>query len=250
VSTPRLAAVVAIFTLASNFLYAEENCGDVADQDDQTRYELRNVSGHHSPIQIDGYLTLRDDAAAHVRVYWVHALARNVAKNKISYWSVGFETTGSEPGLNFTQSNDYFFTGDVFAPGQTAKVLSCPIRLVIRPANEEPPAERGDSTAPTASARVKFVQFSDGSTWGDRDDAAQVHQLRRATRDKFESLQKLYSESGAKAFMDALEEPTGLPCFEQIKSQCQSQNGDSNCVRKGIQQMLVTAAQQRNLEAD
>jgi len=94
------------------------------------------------------------------------------------------------------------------------------------------------------------VQFSDGSTWGDRDYAAEVHQLRRATRDKFQSLQKLYSESGEKALMDALEEPTGLPCFEQIKSQCQSQNGDSNCVRKGVQQMLVTAAQQQNLEAD
>lgn len=242
-STPRLATMAVIFVLASSFLSAEETCGDLTDQGDQTRYELRNVSGHHSPIQIDGYLTLRDDAAAHVRVYWVHALARNVAKKKISYWSVGFETTGSDPGLNFTQSNDYFFTGDVFAPGQTAKVPSCPISLVIR-------AERGDSTAPIASARVKFVQFSDGSTWGDRDYAAEVHQLRRATRDKFESLQKLYSESGEKAFMDALEEPTGLPCLEQIKSQCQSRNGDSNCVRKGIQQMLVTAAQQRNLDAD
>ena len=43
------------------------------------------------------------------------------------------------------------------------------------------------------------MQFSDGSTWGDRDYAAEVHQLRRATRDKFQSLQKLYSESGEKA---------------------------------------------------
>jgi len=238
-----------IFVLASSFLSAEDTCGDLTDQGNQARYELRNVSGHHSPIEIDGYLTLRDDAAAHVRVYWVHALARNVTKKKISYWSVGFETAGSDPGLNFTQSNDYFFTGDVFAPGQTVKVQSCPISLVIRPANEEPPAESGDSTAPTASVRIKFVQFSDGSTWGDRDYAAQVHQLRRATLDKFESLQKLYSESGEKAFMDALEEPTGLPCYEQIKSQCQTQNGDSNCVRKGIEQMLVTAAHQRNLEA-
>src|SRR5262249_16337319 len=119
VSTPRLAAMAVIFVLASSFLSAEETCGDLTAEGDQTRYELRNVSGHHSPIQIDGYLTLRDDAAAHVRVYWVHALARNVAKKKISYWSVGFETNGSNPGLNFTQSNDYFFTGDVFAPGQT-----------------------------------------------------------------------------------------------------------------------------------
>ena len=250
-STPRLATMAVIFVLASGFLWAEETCGDLTDQGDQTRYELRNVSGHRSPIHIDGYLTLRDDPAASVRVYWAHAAVRNVSKKKISYWSVGVETTGgSGPGLNLIQSNDYFFTGDVFGPGETAKVQSCPISLVLRTVPNEPPGETGDSTTPTASARIKFVQFSDGSTWGDRDYAAHVHQLRRATLDKLESLQRLYSESGEKAFMDALQEPTGLPCFEQIKSECQSQSADSSCARKAIQQRLATAAQQRNLEAD
>jgi len=240
--------MVAILMLGSSSLYAEETCGDVADQEDQARYELRNVSGHHGPIQIDGYLTIRDASATNVRVYWVHASAKNVSKKKISYWALGFETSrGSGPGLNLIQSNDYFFTGDVFTPGETAKVQSCPISLVLRTKNADP-ADAVDSNTQRASARIKFVQFSDGSTWGEREYAAQVHHLRRATLDKLQSLQQIYSDSGERAFMDALEEPTGLPCFEQIKSECQSQNADSVCVRNAIQRMLTTAAQQSNLD--
>jgi hypothetical protein len=121
---------------------------------------------------------------------------------------------------------------------------------VLRTTNDEPIPEPGNSATPTASARIKFVQFSDGSTWGEREYAAHVRHLRRATLDKLESLEQLYLDGGEKAFMDALEEPTGLPCFEQIKSECQSQSTDSVCVRQAIQRLLTTAAQQRNLESD
>jgi len=250
VSIPRLAAVAVIFLLTSSFLRAEETCGDLTGQADQTRYELRNVSQHRSPIQIDGYLTLRDDPATNVRVYRVHASARNVSKKKISYWSVGFDGNGSSgPSLNLIQSNDYFFTGDVFAPGETVKMTPCPIRLVLRTAKS--PAETGDSTALTASARVEFVQFSDGTIWGDRDTAAKVQLDRSETlRSKIESLRKIYSEQGERAFMDALAEPTAFSCLERIKSLCRNENANSSCARKAIQQLLATAAQQHNLEAN
>jgi len=50
--------------------------------------------------------------------------------------------------------------------------------------------------------------------------------------------------------MDALKEPTADQCFEQTKEICQSHSADSSCVRKAIQEMLATAAQQRDLEPD
>ena len=94
------------------------------------------------------------------------------------------------------------------------------------------------------------MQYSDGSTWGDPDAAAEVHQSRRYTLNTIESLQHVYSQQGEKAFMDALKEPTADQCFEQTKEICQSHSADSNCVRKAIQEMLATAAQQRDLEPD
>ena len=39
-----------------------------------------------------------------------------------------------------------------------------------------------------------------------------------------------------------LEEPTASPCFERVKFLFRSENVDSDCARKAIQQMLSTAA--------
>jgi hypothetical protein len=250
-STPRFITIAVMLLLASSPLRAEEDCGDAAEVG-QPPYELRSVSRHRTPIHIGGYLTFRDDPAANVRVYSVHASVKNISKKKISYWSVGIETSGSGgPELNLNHSHEYFFSGDVLAPIGSEKLESCPIRLVLRIPNAESPSETADSVAPalTALAQAKFVQFSDGSHWGDRDDEVEVHRLRQETLQRIESLQQLYSEHGEKAFMDAIEEPTDLPCFEQVKAVCRSESTDSSCVRKAFQQMRMTAARERNLEA-
>ena len=96
--------------------------------------------------------------------------------------------------------------------------------------------------------RLEFVQFTDGSIWGDRDEAVKVQLVRRETLHKVESLQQLYSERGGRALMDALAEPTALPCFERVKALCKNENTDSSCARKAIEEMLTTAARQRELD--
>jgi hypothetical protein len=50
-------------------------------------------------------------------------------------------------------------------------------------------------------------------------------------------------------FRSLREETTADQCFEQIKAVRQSRSTDSSCIRKAIQQMLATPAQQRDLEA-
>jgi hypothetical protein len=62
--------------------------------------------------------------------------------------------------------------------------------------------------AVTASAEIEFVQFQDGSTWGDSDTETEAFQARSATLQKLRSLQRVYAEQGEKAFLDALAEPT------------------------------------------
>src|SRR5215831_19026130 len=220
-------------------LWAQQGCGD--GQDHLTHYVLRTVSGHRNPIRVDGYLTFRDDPVANIRFYWVHASVKNLSKKSISYWSVRIETkVKSGPALNLSHSHDYFFTGDALPLDGSESLESCPIELVLRPTN----GEQKHATAPAsvATVHVDWVQYSDGSSWGDLDAAARVHQERRYTLDKIQSLQKLYSEQGEKAFLDALEEPTADQCFEQTKAICRRQSTDSgSCVRKAIQQMLTTA---------
>jgi hypothetical protein len=76
----------------------------------------------------------------------------------------------SDGVLHFTSSNDCFFTGDVLAPGVPAGVNSGPIRLGAHPRGDIPTREeRGSSNKAATASEIEFVQFQDGSTWGDND---------------------------------------------------------------------------------
>lgn len=249
----RFLVIALMLMIAPTVLSAQEGCGDHTAQEDLAHSNLQNRSPHRSPIHIDGYLTFRDNAAENVRLYWIHASAKNTSKKGIAAWSATLETAGGGgPELRFISSHDYFFTGDVLAPSGTEGVSdqSCPIRLVLMPPNDNRYAETADATVlpTTAFVRVQFVQFTDGSIWGDRDEAAQVQLERHETLNKVKSLQQVYSEQGEKAFMNALAEPTALACFERVKTLCLNENADSSCARQRIEQMLTIAARQRVLE--
>jgi hypothetical protein len=248
-SSPRIMTIALILVLTSHFSWTQDGCGDDTAQENLARFSLRDISERGKPLRIVGYVTFQDNPAENVRSYWVHASAKNVSMKGISAWSGSIETTGGiGPELNLSESHDFFFTGDVIAQNGADGVQSCPTRLVLGVGNGKSSTDT-TAPAPTASVRVTFVQFSDGSIWGDSDEAAKAHQLRRETLQKIQSLQQVYSERGEKAFMDALAEPTALPCFERIKTLCENENTDSICARKEIQQMVAIAAQQRSLEA-
>ncbi len=252
-SASRLLVISLTLLIAPNVLSAQEGCGDHAPREELGRSNLRNRSPHGSPIHIDGYVTFRDNTTENIRYYWVHASAKNTSQRGIAAWSATLETSGgSGPELTLEESHDFFFTGDVLAPGATEGVSdqSCAMRFVLRPPNGNGYAESAEpTTLPTrAFVRVQFVQFTDGSIWGDRDKAAKFQLERRETLDKVKSLQQVYSERGEKAFMDVLAEPTALACFERIKTLCRNENHDSSCARKGIAEMLTIAARQQKLE--
>jgi hypothetical protein len=224
------------FVLVSRVSWTQDGCGQ-RPQENLARYDLQNLSSHRSPIQITGYVTLQDNPAENIRSYWVHASAKNTSKKGIAAWFASLETGGGGgPELNLKESHDYFFTGDVLAPNDAEAISaqSCSIRLVLRAPNGNPDTEKVEGSAlhPTASVRVEFVQFTDGSIWGDRDQAAQVQLERRETLDKIKSLEQIYSKHGEKAFMDALSEPTALACFERVKTLCRNGNADSSCAER------------------
>jgi hypothetical protein len=104
------------------------------------------------------------------------------------------------------------------------------------------------SQAVTASAEIEFVQFQDGSTWGDADVETKAFEKRSATLHKLESLQRVYADQGEKAFLDALAEPTMLGCLERINTDCKTNSDGSSCARGAIEGMLDSAAHRGFLE--
>lgn len=172
---------------------------------------------------------------------------KNISKKDVMSWSMLVRT--SDGVLHFTSSHDYFFTGDVLVPGVSAGVNSGPIRLVAHPQGNIPTEQRHSSDrAVTASAEIEFVQFQDGSTWGDSDIGTEAFQARSATLQKLQSLQRVYAELGENAFLDALAEPTTLGCVEHIKMDCKANDVDSSCAREAIARMLDLATRRGSLE--
>ena len=160
-----------------------------------------------------------------------------------------YARSNSDGILHFTSSNDYFFTGGVLAPDDSAGVNSGPARFFAHPQGDiQKEARDSSNQAVTASAEIEFVQFQDGSTWGDDEMETEAFSDRSATLHKLESLQKVYAEQGERAFLDALEEPTMLGCVEQIKTECKASSGDSSCAREAIQKMLDSATHRGFLE--
>jgi len=209
------------------------------------------VPAARSPIQVIGYVSFRDDPAVRIRYnFAVNGMVKNASKKGIVCWSVLFETNGgTAPGLNFTETHDYVFSGDVLLPGKSELVQSDPVQFGAAEVNGAPMSGPEEVDPPrTASARVRFVQFSDGSTWGDRDAADEIRLERAATLNRVQLLQRVYEDQGEKAFTDAFSEVTGLACLERIKTVCQNE-ADSSCARKEIENILAAAAHQRNLNA-
>jgi len=239
--------VIVVFVAASlASVSLGQNASDSEATKQPTRYRLRDISEHDSPLQIIGKVLFQTTPA--VLTYEVEAVVKNVSKKDVLFWSMLVRT--SDGVLDFTSSNDYFFTGDVLASDDSAGVTSGPINLVAHPQGDTPAREkRHSSNRPvTASAEIEFVQFQDGSTWGDSDTETKAFQARRASFQKLQSLQKVYAQVGERAFLDALAEPTMLACVERIQTDCKGDSGDSSCARETIERMLDVATRRGFLE--
>jgi hypothetical protein len=203
------------------------------------QHTLRDISERGSPLRVVGKVLFRGSSA--VLTYEVEAAVKNVSKKNVLSWSVLVRT--SDRVLHFTSSNDYFFTGDVLAPDVSAGLHSGTIRLVA-----PPQGNTRSNQAVTASAEVEFVQFQDGSTWGDADVETEAFRDRSATLQRLELLQTVYAQQGEKAFLDALVEPTMLGGVERIQTDCRANNDNSSCAREAIQGMLDLATHRGFLE--
>jgi hypothetical protein len=245
--TPRFVTIAfAVLSLCKTQVALGQNTSDSEANEHPSQYTLRDISERGSPLRVVGKVLFRGNPA--VLTYEVEAAVKNVSKKNVLSWSVLVRT--SDGVLSFTSSSDYFFTGDALAPDDSAGVNSGPLRLVAHPQGDAPKSGERDSSkqALTTSAEIEFVQFQDGSTWGDTDAETEAFRVRSATLHKLESLQRVYAEHGEKAFLDALAEPTMLGCVERVKTDCKANNDNSSCSRGAIQRMLDAAAHRRFLE--
>jgi hypothetical protein len=206
----------------------------------EKRMKLRDVSDSGSPIHVSGQLTFRDNGSKVTPFcYQITATAKNVSSKSMLLVVIHFQANGlGGPGHDEQYSQEYFFT-EPLEPDAAEKYESehslGPREALVSPdVNRQP--ER-----PTATASVEFVQFSDGSTWGDSDAAADAFEIRRNTVRELEALEHIYEESGERAFRDELSRETYLPSIDALKKICGGQEDYSSCARDAVRRAIETS---------
>ena len=182
---------------------------------EQFSYPLIDKSQRDSPISLSGTVDSKDDISAEKprTSFMVRAELTNRSGRDILLAIVRMEmksTNGFE--ANHTRINEYFFSSDVFRNGATEAFQD-----IVVPLEHIDNENMGHPTRPKASARVAFVQFLDGSTWGESEDADEVLLERQETWRELRSLADTYETNGEQEFVNRLAKPSSLQTIKYLQ---------------------------------
>ncbi len=202
---------------------------------------LRHSSAKGCPIRVSGYVSFtEDDSKPAPFNYKLIASAHNMTNKVILLFVVSFEAQGPQgPAYSSTYQGEHFFDADGFEPATTENVQTPPFvvgQTVVdgRPVLEGP-------FRPRAAVRVRFVEFADGSVWGDLDAAKETLSARQATVHELESLQRLYSASTKQEFLSEFSKPSLYLSIAALQEDCERKVSSPNCAWNGVQRMLDAA---------
>lgn len=192
-----------------------------------------------SPLKISGtasfteFLTANSVASAGD----FNIKARNVSGKSIILLLAYFDEAGPHGGgTHHVIQVDHFFWGDiapgesfVFARGRSRKQISALRRDSLEPAAE-----------PKADIRVQYVQFADGSAFGDETAAKDILRLRPVIFDALRRLDKTGNKEEFRALLAQKIQPNGADHFLETFRQTQKVHG-TTAARAQVHVGLVVA---------
>jgi hypothetical protein len=206
----------------------------------ERQMKLKDVSAKTSPISVSGYVTYRyDDSKQFPFSYQENILAKNVSGKSVLLMVMHLEANAGPRG-DETYSQEYFF-GNALEPG-AVEVHDEPETTFRQEVNGTPLVDSGEDPHAAAKVRVEFVQFGDGSTWGDADSAKTALDMRSATLAELDALDHIYEQKGEAAFLEELARADDYPpAISQLRNACNGKAEKSSCAHDAIQRTIDTA---------
>jgi hypothetical protein len=172
-----------------------------AAQQQATTVPFDNETAAGSPIETTGKVAVRETVAGNeVESSWEeNVVARNISNKPILLLIRDLDENGPHSNGGERKIIENFF-GEAIQPGDSIPLAESGSRRVeccINPLNEGRDAK--------AAFRVLFVQFLDGSTFGDLAVAGDVLASRTAILEALRELVRVYSEQGEQRFRIQLE---------------------------------------------
>ena len=166
-----------------------------------------------SPIGVSGQVSLREAVVGNqVESSWIErVVVKNISRKPFLMFVVSLTLIGRHnrgalrgpgDGPTYVLSDDRFFAKTLIQPDES---------LVLRDTKPEEgeveccinPLEKGSD--PRAEFRVRFAQFADGSSFGDREEAKDELAVRATIVSGLRKLFQSYSERGEQGFLTELE---------------------------------------------
>lgn len=200
--------------------------------------EIKDRSGKRSPIQISGHMTIAYDSANRFPFSYQKSISiKNISAKSILLMVVHFGAT-SGPLRDERFSQEYFF-GESLAAGDAEAHDFPEQRFGATIVNGQSVPYKKDPH-PAAQARAEFVQFTDGTTWGNPESAEDVLSLRQKTLAELDLLQHLYEQKGESAFLDELSQADDFSnVFGQLKGMCNDKSAKANCLYSAVLRTLT-----------
>ncbi len=211
----------------------------------QVKIAMRDVSGRHSPIRVSGAISFEDKPGEAMRyTYRLDGSVKNASRKAALLIVIHFTDGGvNAPGLDYVYSDERFFGPDELKSGESEPTRCGTIPMPVSYVNGVPVDEDvGPNAIPFAKSEVLFVQFADGTTWGDAKQAHMVLGSRVKTRTELGRLRGVLGEHGEEALTDQLSKDAQsfeFPCIGGLFNECERKKAD--CLVQGLHAMINAA---------
>jgi hypothetical protein len=209
----------------------------------EIRVNVRDKSAKASPVQVSGVLSFDDDPTRRIRYsFQVDGHLYNNSGKDVVLIILHFSGRGAlAAAVNLTYQKEYFFGLDPLEKGESEPFRTSRFSLGAATVNGQPIPEREDKRrgAPGASAEIVFVQFTDGTTWGDSDSARDAFVEREQTLQELTTLEKILGDQGEQALKDELSKGDPPPCISSLRASCIGKA--ESCLGNGLRSMMEAA---------
>lgn len=159
---------------------------------------IADKSSKGSPVAISGVMLYSDEGPPQTPYsIQYRQTAKNIGTKPILLLVVGDRTMANEEESADQYSNDFFFSGGALDPNKSMDVS------ILGP-NTGPPHEADYLPRFSPNAQVEYVEFVDGTHWGDPESARDAYASRNLTLDELHKLSDAYQRAGDEAFVAEL----------------------------------------------
>lgn len=220
----------------------------------QLKLALHDVRKHRPPVRVSGTISFQDDPPQAIRyIYRTEGFLSNVSRKGILMTVVHFGAGGVNTlGLNHSYEMDHFFSPAILQAGGLEKIEGSPVSFGETTFDGKPvPEQVGPHAHPKARAQVMFVQFVDGSTWGDVHVGREFILSRRSSLAELKRLEQVLNAQGPEAFAHELSNSAAslqFPALLALTNECKSKAG--SCLIDELHSMLQAAAEHQAAMTD